>query len=180
MRISTACRWLPFLAFAFGEALALMLFFSVPRSVRGFARPESEQNFADAPADYFLPVEYLTIVLRSCDETGVPVWLACRLFYAESRWRWWAVGAAGEQGLAQLMPDLLPVFSELYNDGLRINPYDPETSVRVGLRYLAHLKTETGDWRAAVAAYNCGLGRYRTGNIPQSTKNYVDAIFTRK
>lgn len=181
MKSKTVIRALPFLAFAVAEAMALSFFFSLPKHGRDYAEPTAALALAAAaPTDYILPIEYLTDILHYCDETGVPVWLACRLFYAESRWQWWAVGAAGEQGLAQLMPNLLSVFADAYNDGRRVNPFDPGTSIRVGLRYLAHLKAELGEWQAAVAAYNCGLGRYRTGRIPQSTVNYVNAIFNRK
>ena len=40
-----------------------------------------------APQPYTLPLAYAQWVIRYCDETGVPVWLACRLFAWESGWR---------------------------------------------------------------------------------------------
>ena len=62
--------------------------------------------------------------------------------------------------MAQLMPQFLEVFSMLYNDGLPIDPFDPETAIRVGIRYLADLYSQTGSWSIALKSYNGGIGHY--------------------
>jgi soluble lytic murein transglycosylase-like protein len=126
-------------------------------------------------------LEYLKPVVYYCDETAVPVWLACRMFSTEcsksgdpmdSDWNVHAVSWMGAQGIAQLMPYNLVWFSEHYNDGNPIDPFDPETAIRVGIRYLADLYRFTGSWKGAVEAYNCGPIRWARGDLPPETKAY--------
>jgi soluble lytic murein transglycosylase-like protein len=110
-----------------------------------------------APQPYVLPLEYAQIVIRFCDETGVPVWLACRLFYWESGWRPGIIGRENDNGtrdygLAQLNSAYLESFS-IYNDGKTVDPFNPEHAIRVGIRYLAALYAEHGTWREAVRKY---------------------------
>lgn len=122
------------------------------------------------PQPYTMPLQYAEWVIRYCDETGVPVWLACRLFNWESGWRTNRVGKENKNGthdlgLAALNSACLLDF-ERYNDGRKVDPFDPETAIRVGVRYLAALREATGSWRSAVGAYNVGLAGWRRGVRP--------------
>ena len=118
------------------------------------------------PLPYSLPLQYASIVIYYCDETGVPVWIACRMFSAESspsgratdgNWNPNAVSRAGAIGIAQLMPENLkhPMFIA-FNDGRTIDPRNPEHSIRVGIRYLSYLHTLKGRWDHGVGGYNAG------------------------
>jgi soluble lytic murein transglycosylase-like protein len=60
-----------------------------------------------------------------------------------------------------------------YNDGRAVDPFDAEISIRVGIRYLAALYSATGSWSAAIAAYNVGLGGWRSGVRPV---RHIEAI----
>lgn len=118
-----------------------------------------------APQPYTLPLAYAQLVIFYCDESGVPVWLAARLFAWESGWNpryQGRVNANGtyDRGLAALNSASLATFAALYNDGRAVDPYDPETSIRVGIRYLAALHAQHGTWREAVRKY--------AGNRPAS------------
>jgi len=109
------------------------------------------------PRPYTLPLEYAQLVIRYCDETGVPVWLACRLFAHESGWRPSIIGPENDNGtrdygLAQLNSAYLECFRQ-YNDGVAVDPFNPEHAIRVGIRYLAALHAEHGSWREAVRRY---------------------------
>ena len=123
-----------------------------------------------APQPYTLPLAYAQWVIRYCDETGVPVWLACRLFAWESGWRAGYVSVENvngtrDLGLAALNSACLDAF-RAFNDGGKVDPHDPETAIRVGVRYLAALHAATGSWRAAVGCYNVGLAGWQAGKRP--------------
>ena len=89
---------------------------------------------------YVLPVEYATWVIHYCYEAGVPVWIACRLFARESQWnpkaRGWNENGSVDIGIAQLNSDSMDTLSLRYNEGKSIDPTDPDTAIRVGIRYI--------------------------------------------
>jgi hypothetical protein len=58
-------------------------------------------------------------------------------------------------------------------------PWDPRLNVRVGVRMLAQLYAEFGDWTLAIAAYNAGPGAVvAAGGIPpyRETRDYVIVV----
>lgn len=83
-----------------------------------------------------------------------------------------AVGKAGEIGLGQIKPDIARKYG--------IDPkllYNPVVNRYVQKRYLKELLSDYhGDMHKALAAYNAGPGRIRSGYIPASTKRYVNEI----
>jgi hypothetical protein len=132
-----------------------------------FVVPTAERESRPVPQPYILPLQYAVWVIYYTDETGVPVWMACRLFGKEStgdpmsgRWDPTAVSYMGAIGLAQIMPENLALFAIKYNDGRPIDPRDPDTAIRVGLRYLADLHAQTGSWVIALRSYNGGIGHW--------------------
>jgi membrane-bound lytic murein transglycosylase D len=112
------------------------------------------------------------------------VWLA----EVESSFDRRAQSPAGAAGLFQLMPDTAKRF------GLSLWPRDqrfqPEPSASASAQYLKQLHDHFGDWRLALAAYNCGEGtvqklltRYKTQSydgiaehLPAETQMYVPRV----
>src|SRR5665213_2006817 len=118
---------------------------------------------------------------------GVPealVWLA----EVESDFDSRARSPAGALGMFQLMPATAKIY------GLSLWPRDerrqPEIAAAAAAKYLRQLHDQIGDWRLAVAAYNCGPGtvqkllqRYATASyariathLPAETQMYVPKV----
>ena len=96
------------------------------------------------------PAEFRAVVISAAAEFGVPLDIAGRLAYEESRWNPEAVGqntnGTTDRGLYQL--------NSAYHD-----PKSVRENVRTGLRYLAQCWRTTGSWKRAVVAYNAGPSR---------------------
>lgn len=102
---------------------------------------------------------------------GVPtalVWLA----EVESGFDARAESPVGALGLFQLMPATAKDF------GLRLWPRDqrrqPEAAAAAAAKYLRELHEKFGDWRLAVAAYNCG-----PATVEKSLKRHHAKSYTR-
>jgi len=102
---------------------------------------------------------------------GMPeelVWLA----EVESGFDAQARSPAGAVGMFQLMPATAKDF------GLSLWPGDersqPEMAAQAAARYLRQLYGRFGDWRLAVAAYNCG-----EGTVQKSLKHYRASSYER-
>lgn len=153
-------------------------------------RPAAEIEDLPPQQDWNCPIEDLKILIYYTDEQRVPVWIAARMFSTESsptgsptdpRWQDQAVSYVGAVGRAQLMPYNLTTKLFLdFNDGRPIDPRDPTTAIRVGVRYLAYLHRMLGSWVWAVEAYNCGPGRFLKGHLPSETLYYAEKIFGRR
>ena len=109
---------------------------------------------------YPMPDEYASYVNKYSAEYGVPSELVWAVIKTESGFDSSAESSVGAVGLMQLMPE---TFNEItthrlkegLDSGMR---YDPETNIRYGTYYLSYLYQRYGNWDAAIAAYNAGLG----------------------
>lgn len=99
-----------------------------------------------------------------------------------------AESPAGAVGMYQLMPDTAKSL------GLSLWPFDQrkqtEPAARAAAKYLRYLHGKFGDWRLALAAYNCGEGNLRrlmqkhradsfsaiSPRLPAETQMYVPKI----
>lgn len=131
-----------------------------------------------APLAVCVPWRYAETLADVCESAGVPYWIAARLFARESGWVSTArnvnPNGTADVGIAQLNTRYMSDWERIA--GGPVNPLDGHESIRVGVLYLAQLYRATGTWADALAAYNCGLGRWRTGRIPASTRRHVAAI----
>jgi membrane-bound lytic murein transglycosylase D len=118
---------------------------------------------------------------------GVPSQLAW-LAEVESGFDSRAQSPVGALGMFQLMP------ATARQMGLSLSPRDqrlqPDAEARAAARYLRQLYGQFGDWRLAVAAYNCGGGTLQkalerhhahtyeavAGHLPAETQMYVPKV----
>jgi soluble lytic murein transglycosylase-like protein len=129
-----------------------------------------------------VPPEYVPIVQRAADETGVPYNVLAAKLQQESGFRPDARGAAGEIGIAQILPRTAarPGYglSPIALEALR----DPEQAIPWGARYLAARARAAGvrDWSdpaqvaRGLAAYNgAGPQAARYGRQVAQMAGYV-------
>jgi soluble lytic murein transglycosylase-like protein len=93
----------------------------------------------------------LALLLSVAQNIGVPSWLLQRVAWVESRGNPHCRDSSrGAQGLMQLSPTIQRKYGVT-------DPWDARQSAEAGARYLLRLRRLTGNWRAATAAYGCGL-----------------------
>lgn len=119
---------------------------------------------------------YLDAIYAAELRYGLPGGLLARVLYQESRYRDDIISGAtpsptGALGIAQFMPDTAAE--------LGIDPTDPAQAIPAAARYLAQLYGMFGDWTAALAAYNWGLGNVRRqgiGHLPRESIAYANNV----
>jgi soluble lytic murein transglycosylase-like protein len=98
--------------------------------------------------DYFK--KYDLIIFKYSKEFGVEYPLVKAVIRAESGYNPKAVSPKGAMGLMQLMPETASLLE-------CENPFDPESNIRTGIKYLRYLLNYfKGNLDLALAAYNAG------------------------
>lgn len=128
---------------------------------------------------YLLSVE----IAKLCDTHQFDPALVLSLIHKESSFRKSVISHAGAVGLMQLLPTTAQYISD--RNGITYNgPQDlhnPIVNVRLGIAYMAYLRSKFRDTSLVLAAYNLGPTnlnrqlRARTFHIDQM-KNYVYGI----
>lgn len=151
-------------------ALFLLFIFSYSVSFSDIYKYEDEQgviHFTDTPThsgfklylrtgffnvkdykDYFKKYDH--IIFKYSKEFGVEYPLVKAVIRAESGYNPKAVSPKGAMGLMQLMPETASLFE-------CENPFEPESNIKTGIKYLSYLlKYFKGNIDLALAAYNAG------------------------
>lgn len=107
---------------------------------------------------YQVPADLAELVYDVALREGIDPELAFRLVNLESGFTVRARSHANALGLAQVQP----ATARFYEPTITAEQlYDPETNLRIGLRYLRHLIETYGDVKLALLAYNRGPGRVK-------------------
>lgn len=109
-----------------------------------------------------------TDITSTANQYGVPPAIALSVAQRESGFRQSAIGAAGEVGIYQLMPATAA--------DLGVDPYNAQGNIDGGIRYLAQLYNQFGNWEAALAAYNGGPGNMTRGTTPSISWDYARSV----
>ena len=148
---------------------------------RWAVRLASEKETSEAALARY--AAYRPLIQETLGKHGLPLDLAF-LPWVESEWRNEATSRAGAAGIWQFMAGTARGY------GLEVSRYvderrDPVRATDAAARHLADLYRETGDWHAALAAYNAGLGRARhtrgafwkrRASLPRETRLYVPRV----
>jgi membrane-bound lytic murein transglycosylase B len=114
-----------------------------------------------------VPAKYRQYVADAARALGIPASVVAAQIGLESAWNPNAKSPAGAEGIAQFMPG---TFKE-YGSG---SPYNVDDAFAAYTAYMKQLlKTEGGDIRKALQAYNAG-----PGNLPAGA-GYADTILKR-
>lgn len=137
--------------------------YPVPTETRPLQALKADDELLKDPKinRFLVPEKYRDWLWKYAAETGIPLDVATRLPWEES---WWKPQAKNyntsnntiDRGLFQLNSRNLGWFAGCFNDHQKVDPHDPETAIRVGLRYLAFLYRKYGSLREALAQYNGG------------------------
>ena len=117
--------------------------------------------------------EYHPIIEEVAKQHDIDPALIKAMVMAESSYNPSAVSQMGAVGLMQLMPATAESLGA-------VNRFDPEDNVRAGVKYIKKLIDRLdGDLKAAIAAYNAGLGPVlRHKGVPpiSATRYYVNKV----
>jgi len=119
--------------------------------------------------------EVNSIVTGYCTRYNVNKSLVMAVIDVESGFNSNAVSPAGAQGLMQIMP-------ATGKDLQLAAPFDPDSNIDAGVRYLRFLLDKFSDTKLAVAAYNAGPNAVeKYGGVPPypETRDYVQKVLNR-
>lgn len=112
-------------------------------------------------------------VLQNADAYNVPVALAFSLAHTESNYKVTAKHVNSnntiDRGLFQLNSASFPSLTEA-------EFFDPAVSAHYGMSHLRFCLNTAGNEIAALAMYNAGTSKVRSGGTPQQTLNYISQI----
>jgi len=121
--------------------------------------------------------DYRALARQDATNAGIDPNLFVRQINEESGFNPNAYSSEGAIGIAQFLPTTA--------QGLGINPRDPVASLQGAAQLMASYVRKYGDYRHALAAYNCGSGcleramrrcLYFYWCVPAQTQRYIDAI----
>lgn len=112
--------------------------------------------------------EVAALIEAAAPAYGVPPSLALAVAQRESGLNQAARGSSGEIGVFQLMPGTAAE--------LGVNPADLNANIDGGLRYLAQMYRQFGDWDTALQAYNGGPGNVARGTVSSAAQSYSAAV----
>jgi membrane-bound lytic murein transglycosylase D len=116
-------------------------------------------------------VRYMPMIERILKEKNIPDDMKY-LCVAESALRN-QKSRVGAAGFWQFMKSTAPSYG-LYVDDEVDERYDPEKSTYAACKYLRQAYNKFGNWTAAAASYNCGMGGYNGNANRQGSKNFYD------
>jgi membrane-bound lytic murein transglycosylase D len=85
------------------------------------------------------------------------------------------VSRVGASGFWQFMKGTAPGYNLQVNENVD-ERYHVQKSTEAACKYLKQAYAKFGNWTAAAASYNCGMGGYNNAATYQKTRNYYDLL----
>ncbi|MEG1705407.1 MAG: lytic transglycosylase domain-containing protein [Clostridia bacterium] len=103
---------------------------------------------------------YIDIIEKNCEGTGIDPYLILSIIKVESGFNTNAVSSKEAKGLMQVKDETYSDVSNMFpNKNEKIDPFDPETNIKIGVAYFNKLINRyNGNYYIAILAYNGGLG----------------------
>lgn len=148
-------------------------------------------NYVEVESEVIIPdhfdTKYIEYVFNTTCQLEIPIRVAFRLIYTESRFKDNLISSAGAKGLMQLMPPTRSTYMEnLQLDTLNLDRNQED--IYIGLYYLNELhdfwmsrgNSYKYSWELSLASYNAGKGKVlKYKGIPpyDETQAFVKFIF---
>lgn len=143
---------------------------TISRSV-GYARQDTSTTASDADSSGPTRNRYSEIISKYARQNGVEVALATAIVQIESNFNPRMRGSHGEVGLMQVKPATARMMGY---SGSTKGLYDPETNIRIGMKYLALAQTLGGGPTCnTILKYNAGHGAKRMNPV---SKRYCGKV----
>lgn len=148
-------------------------------------------NYVEVESEIIIPdhfdTKYIEYIFNTASQLEIPIRVAFRLIYTESRFKDNLISPAGAEGLMQLMPET----RSAYMKKLQLNTLNLDRNqedIYIGLYYLNELHSfwmSRGNsyeysWKLSLASYNAGKGKVlKYKGIPpyKETAAFVKFIF---
>ena len=134
------------------------------------------------PPEREIPKRYRELFNAASKEYGIPLEILAAIADVESGFRAYAASRVFEDGhrdlgMFQFHNDYLDWLADSYNAGLPFDPFSAEQAIRIASRHIKWLYERYGHWPDVVMAYNAGITRIDSGNIPDRTWKYLTAVY---
>lgn len=122
---------------------------------------------------------YIEYIEKSCSGSSIDPYLVLSIIRVESGFNPNAISSKNAKGLMQIQDntysDVSDMFSGVYDN---IDPYEPETNIKVGIAYFKKLVNKyNGNYYIALLAYNAGMGNVNSwlskGIISKDLDEYI-------
>lgn len=124
----------------------------------------------------YIDGNYIIFAYETANEYNIPIDIAFRLIYTESRFKIGAMSSVGAKGLMQVMPKTFDYHVNKNNINLD-NLDDVEMNIKVGMSILKYQYERFGSWKNALIAYNAGASYvYENKELPSNTEYYYKFI----
>lgn len=124
----------------------------------------------------YADVNYIIFAYETANKFNIPINIAFRVMYTESRFKHSAMSNKGAKGLMQVMPSTYRY--HVNKNNLNLDNLDcVEKNIKVGMSILQYQYERFGSWKKALIAYNAGAS-YVYGNkeLPSKTIYYYNFI----